>query len=80
MRIKIKVTNDDPHGLKQNKFFKISCLILGVILFLLGSTGFIIDLFFPSFSASYHGIAGESNGMRSLLGILFLSIFYVLRK
>lgn len=78
--VKIKFTNSDPYGFKQNKFIKFSFLFIGIILFLLGGTGFIVDLLFPSFSTSYHGVAGESNGGRLLIGIFLLLGFYSLRK
>jgi hypothetical protein len=80
VKINIKINNNDPYGFKKNKPFKGSLLVIGLILFLLGGAGFIIDLFFPTFSNSYHFIAGKSNGVRLFTGSLLLFTFYLLRN
>lgn len=78
--MKIKFTDSDPYEFKQNKFLKFSCLVLGIMLTLLGVSGFITDWFFPAASDSFHHIAGASNGGRLLFGMLLLACFYGLRK
>ncbi|MGO4293591.1 hypothetical protein [Chitinophaga sp. RAB17] len=78
--MKIKFTDSDPSGFKQNKVLKFSILFVGIVLILLGSSGFIIDLFFPASSNSFHNIAGYSNGGRFLGGAVLLVCFYGLTK
>ena len=80
MKVKFKITDEDPYQFKGNKFLKYFTLILGTLLFLLGVAGLITDWFSPSFSASYHSIAGPSNWGRTLMGALFLTAYYALRK
>ena len=79
-KLKIKFNNQDKFNFKQNKPLRITILILGIILSLLGFVGIIIDAFFSSKSYGYHQIAGNSNWPRFLLGIFLLLTFYIIKK
>ncbi|NML22546.1 hypothetical protein HHL16_16815 [Pseudoflavitalea sp. G-6-1-2] len=79
--MQVKFRNSHSPELKQYHFLiRVLLLIVGIPLFLLGCSGYIIDWFFPSFADSYHSIAGTGNGPRLIIGAVFLYSFYSMRK
>ena len=80
MKVKIKVSNVDPAGLKDKILLQVVLVLLGSMLALVGGIGLVLKIISHSRSVVYQKVMGTQSVFQFLLGGFMLWSVYLIRK